>query len=200
MLPKLNRNSIALRYLLLVGSVLVVGQLLFALFIVVTNFTQQQDDLHQKAMTQANFLSSVIPNDVLANNFYPLETLMRQTSEDSDFVYSMVIHLDGRVLTNYLNAEDKYIEDAIANAEERSTLGIVNYLANNPDIIEVQSQIISEGLLIGEVRLGYTAENLDSRLRSSIFRTLALSAVIGAILFLLTMAMARPPLFFMRIL
>ncbi|MFK7801493.1 MAG: PAS domain S-box protein [Anaerolineae bacterium] len=187
MLPKLNRNSIALRYLLLVGSVLVLGQLLFALFIIVTNFTQQQDDLHQKAVTQVNFLSSVIPNDMLANNFYPLETLMRQTSQDSDFVYSMVIHLDGRVLTNYLNAEDKYIEDAISNAEEQNTLGIVNYLANNPDIIEVKSQVISEGLLIGEVRLGYTSENLDSRLRSSIFRTLALSALIGVILFLLTM-------------
>ena len=187
MLNKINPNSIAWRYLLIVGSVLVFGQLLFAGFVMYSNFTQQRDDLHQKAVTQANFLSSVSPNDVLANNFYPLETLMRQTIEDGDFIYSIVIHLDGRVLTNYLNAQDKYIIEALENAEQRNTIGIVDYLSTHPNIIEVTSPIISEGLLLGEVRLGYTAENLSRRLRSSIFTILAISVLIGGTLVLLTM-------------
>ena len=112
---------------------------------------------------------------------------MRQTAAEDDFVYSIVIHLDGRVLTNYVNAQDKYVSRAIEEIESPTTLSVVDHLATNPNLVEVTSPIISEGLLLGEVRLGYTAENLTARLRSSIITILTFSGLIGAILILLTM-------------
>ncbi len=190
-LSKLRQNKIALRYLLIVGSVLVIGQLAFAIFVLYSNFQQQRDDLHQKAVSQAKFLSSVIPDDVLANSFYPMETLMRQTAEEADFIYSIVVHLDGRVLTNFINNEDPYVKQAMEEVEIPRVINVVDHLAQKPNIIEVSSPVISEGLLLGEVRLGYTAENVIGRLRSSIITILAFSAMTGTFLVLLTMQQFR---------
>lgn len=170
------------RYLLVVGTILVLGQLLFAIFLIYTNFSQQRADLHQKAVTRANFLSAVSPDNILANNFYPLETLVRQTSEDSDFVYSVIVHVDGRSLTNYLNSADPFVQRVIETVEETTVLNVAEALAVQSEIIEVISPIEVEGLLIGEVRLGYTTTNLNGRLRTSIINTLLTSALLGVVL------------------
>lgn len=187
MLKRINWNSIALRYLFIVGSVLIVGQLVFALFVVYSNFKQQRGDLHQKALTQVNFLSAVSPDNVLANNFYPLETLMRQTGEDPDYVYSVILHVDGRNLTNYLNDDDPFIQEALAHAEASDILSMISYLSMTDNLVEVSSPIVSEGLLIGEVRLGYTTEYLNGRLKDTITNTLASSSLLAVVLVLLTM-------------
>ena len=40
---------------------------------------------------------------------------MRQTAEDTDLVYSVVIHNDGRFLTRYINRQDPIIQEILAD-------------------------------------------------------------------------------------
>lgn len=187
MLKSINKNSIALRYLLLVGGLLIIGQLLSSLFGLYQNNRQQQADLYQKAFTQANFLGSVSADNVLGDNFYPLETLMRQTNADPDFVYSIILHQDGRPLTNYLNTDDQIVLDAIEQLDRPKPLQVTEIIANSPGIEEIRSPIIAEGLLIGEVRLGYTDQSLGERFRSSLVNTILSSLLLAGLLFLLTL-------------
>ncbi|MEL7435654.1 MAG: hypothetical protein AAFN11_17030, partial [Chloroflexota bacterium] len=116
------RDSIAIRYFVAIFSVLIVGQLVFSVIVLYTNFTQQRDDLYARAEAHVNFLSEVMPDNILANNFYPLETLMQQTAAEADFVYSVATHVDGRLITNYLNGTDPLIQEAVAEASEPNTL------------------------------------------------------------------------------
>jgi PAS domain S-box-containing protein len=176
------RNSIAFRYVIIIGSILILSQLGYGLFVAFNNYSTQQSDLHQKAISQASFLSAVSPDNVLANNFYPLETLIRQTDTDTDFVYSVITNIDGRALTSFLNGNDPYVIDAVGNAAGSDILSRVAFIRNNQIIVEVQEPIIAEGLLIGHVRLGYTTENLSERFRQSIGLLLASSVVFGILL------------------
>ena len=180
------RNSIALRYFLAIVAVLIIGQLVFSTIVIYTNFAQQQEDLHKRAVAHVIFLSEVIPDNILANNFYPIETLMQRTAAESDFVYSLVTNVDGQIITNYLEGDDPLVQDALKFAEEPNTLSRVNYLSQLNGIIEVESPVIADGLLISHVRLGYTTESLYVRLRNNVITTLILSAILSASLALVS--------------
>ena len=183
------RDSIALRYFVAVASVLIIGQLIFAIYVLYINFSQQRDDLYARALAHVNFLSEVTPDNVLANNFYPLETLMQQTAQEADFVYSIAIHVDGRLITNYLNGNDPLIQQAIAETAEPSTTARIDYLASLPNIIEVESNIIADDVHIGTVRLGYSTKSLNIRLRNNIISTLLWSGVLSLALAIVTIAL-----------
>jgi len=183
------KDSIALRYFVAIASVLIAGQLIFSIFVLYTNFSQQQADLHTRAIAHVNFLSEVIPDNVLTNNFYPLETLMQQTAEEPDFVYSIATHVDGRLITNYLNGFDPLIQEAIENADGSNTLARVNYIATLADIIEVESSIIADDVHIGDVRLGYSTKNLNIRLRNNLITTIIWSGISSLILAVVTITL-----------
>ncbi|MEO1164468.1 MAG: ATP-binding protein [Chloroflexota bacterium] len=183
------RDSIAIRYFVAIFSVLIVGQLVFSVIVLYTNFTQQRDDLYARAEAHVNFLSEVMPDNILANNFYPLETLMQQTAAEADFVYSVATHVDGRLITNYLNGTDPLIQEAVAEASEPNTLARIAYIADQPNIIEVQSSIIADDVLLGDVRLGYSTDNLNVRLRNNIITTLLWSSLLSLALAVVTIVL-----------
>lgn len=183
------QNSIALRYFIAIASVLIIGQLLFASFMLYTNFNQQRIDLSERAVAHVNFLSEVMPDNILANNFYPLETLMQQTAAEADFVYSVATHVDGRLVTNYLNGNDPYIQEAIEQSQQSNTEARADYIATLPNIVEVESSIIANDVLLGNVRLGYSTANLYVRLRNNIITTLLWSALLALTLAIVTIVL-----------
>ncbi|GAB5494108.1 MAG: hypothetical protein Phog2KO_43230 [Phototrophicaceae bacterium] len=180
------KDSIALQYSMAIAIVLIIGQLLFSFIVLYTNFSQQRRDLHARSTTHVRFLSEVMPDSILTNNFYPLETLMQQTAAEEDFVYSVVIHIDGQLITNYLNANNDLVQEAIANADEANTLSRIDYISTLPNIVEVESPIIADGLLIGHVLLGYSTSNLHIRLRNNIITTLIWSITLSLSLIIVT--------------
>lgn len=192
------KNSIGLRYFIAIASVLIVGQFLFSIFLVYTNFLQQRDDLHHHATTHAAFVSSVIPDNILANNFYPIETLMHQTADVEEFVYSVVIRADGRAITTFLNGTDLRVQEAVANADDTTTLTRVNYLSTMDGIIEVESEIVSTDLL-GRVRLGFSEDSLYKRLQDNVISTFVASSILALLLAIVTIVLfnlqIRKPLY-----
>lgn len=180
------KDSIALRFFIAIVSVLAVGQLTFSLLILYSNFEQQKTDLDNRATAHVKFLSEVIPDNVLSNNFYPLETLMQQTAEEEEFIYSIVLYVDGKSVTNYLNGKNSLVQKAIKYAEDSNTLSRVNYLREESSIIEVESPVIADDVLIGHVRLGYSTSNLDIRIQNSVITTLAWSSILTILLAVLT--------------
>ncbi|MCB0012178.1 MAG: PAS domain-containing protein [Anaerolineales bacterium] len=176
------RQSLAFRFLLVLGGLVVISQLIFAFLVIARNYRIQRDYLAQKALTHAGFLSAVSQDNILANNFYPLETLMRETAADPDFVYSVVVHADGRNLTNYLNLDDALIRTALSVDNEASLNEIVGQILQNASVIEVRSPIVAEGIRLGEVRLAYRTDTLAQQLRTSLLATLSTALLIGLLL------------------
>jgi PAS domain S-box-containing protein len=179
MMKSTLKSSIAWRYFLLIGVLLIFGQLAFVFFIVVSSFNEQRFELENKVQTQADFLSAVSPDYILANNFYPLEALIRQISDQDDIVYAIVISQDGRLLSNYLNVQNPFIQDAIGNSAASSNLARIQYLVDNQKISQISSSIIANDLLIGEVRVGFTNQNLMFRLYQNLVNVFLGSAVLS---------------------
>ena len=107
--PGKFKNSIAFRYLGIASTFLVVIQLLFGLVQIRWNFSRQLANLEKKAEEEAKFLSAVSPEAILENDLLTLERLMKQTSVDSDIIYSIVVGQQGRALTRFLNQRDPII-------------------------------------------------------------------------------------------
>ncbi|MEM8861530.1 MAG: PAS domain-containing protein, partial [Chloroflexota bacterium] len=111
---------------------------------------------------------------------------MRQTAEDDEIVYSVIVSADGRILTNFLNYKDEFVQSARDSVEYPNTSNIVNQLALHPDIIEVKSPITLEGAQLGEVRLGYIDEHLFHTLQQYVVFILGFSILVGGSLILIT--------------
>jgi len=180
------RNSLTLRYILVTGFFLVLVELLFGTYQVWGNYQQQQINLEKRALAQANFLSAVTPEWVFSNDFLSLETLMRQTSQEPDIVYSAIQHNDGRFLTRYLNREDPLINLAIASLSSPQLENILTEIRKNPQIHELRTPIISEGVQLGDVWIGYSTASIESNLFDSAMRTLLGSIIVTAVLGILT--------------
>ena len=191
MLTKLQPHSIALRFLLIVGSVLVLGQLSFALFTIVNNFQTQQAQLEKKALLEAEFLAAVGQDDILSNNFLSLNVLSQQTSVDPDIVYAIFLHKDNRILTTFLDRDDPYIATALAKNDPRSIQQIIASIDSNHDIVILSIPIISNQALIGSVKLAYTTQALNENLKGSIIEVFVVSAILGMLLIYLTIVQFR---------
>ncbi|MGQ4646118.1 response regulator [Lyngbya aestuarii] len=182
------RNSITFRYLGIASTFLVIIQLLFGLLQVRGRFLRQLTALEHKAEGQAKFLSAVSPEAVLGSDFLALERLMRQTSVDADIVYSAVIDPKGNSLTRFLDQDNPLIVQALKSGEfENNLVPLVDRVLQEPVVREVRTPIISGGRTLGEVRLGYSLENVQQELRQAVTNTLIASLLVSALVVSLTL-------------
>ena len=87
---------------------------------------------------------------------------MKQTGEDTDIVYSIILDAQGRPLTRFLNREHPLIVKTIQDENlNKYTLDIIKKIDRDPAIHQIKKNIVYQERLLGEVWLGYTHKNIQ---------------------------------------
>ena len=157
------KNSIAYRYLGIATSILVTVQLSLGFWQSRWHYSRQLNGLEQRLENKADFLSAVSVESIFSLDFLALENLMKQTSEDTDIVYSIILDAQGRPLTRFLNREHPLIVKTIQDENlNQYTLNIINKIDRDPAVHQIKKTIVYQERLLGEVWLGYTYKNIQS--------------------------------------
>ncbi|MGD1903491.1 MAG: PAS domain S-box protein [Geitlerinemataceae cyanobacterium] len=177
------RNSITFRYLGIVTSLLVVGEVAFSAIQLRNRYQRQLDRLEAKVESRAQFLSQISPKFVLELEFLVLETFIRQTNTDPDIVYSLAVGKSGQALTSTLDLEHPSIVQVVGDRADGSTiLDIVREVRQFPNISEVRVPIFSNGRKLGEVRIGYSNDRVLGDWRRGLLDTTLLSLGLTSLL------------------
>lgn len=185
------RQSIAFRYLSIACGILVTTQVGLGLFQARGNFAQGLAFLEQKAEGQAHFLSTVTPEALLDMDFLALETLMRQTGRDRDFVYAVVLGPDEDPLTRFLDREHPLIEEALKTQEISDRDQVLDAaemkqlmveIAANTNVYVIDEPITSGDTFLGQVVLGYSVTNVQDQLYRSAALTILIAVGVSGLL------------------
>ena len=179
-------NSLAVRYLFVVGTFLLLIQLLFGAFQIYNTYRERQATLNNQATDQAEFLAAVIPEAVYFKDFLTLETLVREVSSQPDYLYSIILDNDGAALTRYLDPLDELVGNALTTVAGNDPRLVAEELRKRGVVREVRVPIITEGVQLGDVWLGYTFASLRAQMIESAIKTLGTSLAISLLLMLLT--------------
>ncbi len=176
------KNSLTLKFIVVVGGLLLTTQLLFTAYQIYQTAQDQARDLHNKVLAQARFVGAVSHDNILSSNFYPLENLMRETSQDSEILYSYIVQNDGQNITNYLDTADPKIASAITTSGSYNIIDIVEALSEDRNVVEIREPIVAEQLLVGEIHIGYSIEGLRARITRYMWNTLFQAIIVGLLL------------------
>lgn len=196
------QQNIALRYLTITSSFVLVVQLILGFSQIRYNQNRQLDELQEQTDNKAAFIRDVTPEAILNFDFLYLETLIQQVSEDVDIVYALIIDKEGKPLTRHLNQNDllvKSIENALeiplnpAGNEEGETvpesdiLETVNQLNQFPEIYQIRQPIQSAGQPLGEIWLGYSTQRVYEQSRLAARDKIVTALLVSTLLSMLTM-------------
>ena len=192
-------NSLALRYLTVTGAAVLGIQAVWGLIEGIRIYQRQVDVLEEKVAAQGEFLSEVAPEAIFNLDFLYLETLMRQTSEDADIIYSIILDRKGLPLTQYLNHEDPLIAKALASlAGDTQPLSILRQAAQEGPVERIIVPVDSFGQTLGEVHIGYSKRRVYGEVSqaalSSLLTTLTVGFVLAVTTYLLFEREVRRPL------
>ena len=165
------RDSVGFRYLTVAIIALVIIQLLFAGFQTYRQYQADRQDLDAKVEETAVLLSAVSPEAMLGLDWLTLETLMRQTTANEDIVYSVIVDSSGRPLTNYLDRENEFIAEA--RKSNTSILDVTTAVQKERLIHEKVVPITFQGDILGEVRIGYSLQQVEDNAIAASVTTLA---------------------------
>ena len=129
------KHSIAYKYLGIVISILVTVQLCLGFWQSRWHYSRQLKGLEQRLQNKADFLSAVSIESIFNLDFLALENLMKQTSEDTDIVYSIIVDHKGQALTRFLNKHHPIILNELNNKK------LDNYLLDLIDLINQKSSV-----------------------------------------------------------
>lgn len=165
------RDSVGFRYLTVAIIALAIIQLLFAGFQTYQQYQIDQQDLDDKVEETAVLLSAVSPEAILGLDWLTLETLMRQTTANEDIVYSVIVDSSGQTLTNYLDRENEFVAEA--RKSNSSILDVTAAVQEERLITEKVVPIIFQGDTLGEVRIGYSLQQVEDNAIDASVATLA---------------------------
>ena len=196
-------QSVALRYLTVASSFLLVIQLAFGWLQNQQNYKRQVNYARDRVETKAAFLRDVAPEAIFTSDFLYLETLMQQATEEQDVVYSIVLSNDGRPLTRYLDREQPLMQEALAAAENPADLlGLLEIINQSPDVSEVAVSVDSFEHPLGEIRLGYSTARVRAEsvraAQQSFLTALAVSLLLAMLTIVLFQRQVHRPLTSLR--
>ncbi|NDJ85285.1 MAG: HAMP domain-containing protein [Chloroflexi bacterium] len=183
--PRRFVQSVAFRYLAVALTGFFAIQLVFGLYLLYEQLVDETDELETKTEDNAELLSTVVPEPILSLDFAFVETLMRQTTDQDDIVYTIIVDGEGQALTRYLDRDNKYIAAAIDDGQT-DIVAIVDHALDEPGVDEVRKPIVSQDRVLGEVRIGYSRDNVQSELVSYGLSTLVAVAAAGVLLAFIT--------------
>ena len=188
------RRGITFRYVLVTTTILLLSAIAYGSIQVYFLHKSELLRLHIQATDQANFLSAVVPESVFLQDFLNLETLMRQMSAAQNVVYAVVVDTDGRALTRYVNGADPYVAQDLKTEGNIDILPLIGLIRADPLVQEVRSPVVSGGLFLGEVWLGYTTASIRRQLALS-----SLNLLLGVIVASLLLSVTTAILFALQI-
>ncbi len=182
------KNSIAYKYLGIATSILVTVQLSLGFWQSRWHYSRQLNGLEQRLQNKADFLSAVSVESIFNLDFLALENLMKQTSEDTDIVYSVIVDGQGQPLTRFLNKQHPIIAEKIKNKNLNNyTLDIINSLDRESTIHQIKKTIVYQDRLLGEVWLGYSYKNIKKEFNRAASFNLATAIMVSILLAIITL-------------
>lgn len=184
------RSSITFRYLCVVTSILIIGELSFGGVQLQRRYRTQLDRLEERVEAQANFLGRVSPEAVLSLDFLTLETFIRQTNAaDSAIIYSVAIRRDGQALTRSFDPTNPFIQTVIQADESVDILEVVRRLRQLPNVREIRVPIQSADRDLGEIWIGYSINSAREEWQQGAVTTILLSLGLSSILAAITIVL-----------
>lgn len=185
------QEDIALRYLTVTSSFVLVIQLVLGLSQIQYNQTRQMSVLHTQVKSKANFIRDVAPESILNLDFLYLETLIQQVSEDADIVYAVIIDKEGTALTRHLNRDDPLIQSAIdfLGTQPDDILSIIKTLEQLPTTHQIQVTIKSAEKPLGELWLGYSTQRVHTESAHAATDRIITALLVSVLLSVLTMVL-----------
>jgi len=182
------RNSMTFRYLGVITSLLIAGEIAFGVVQLQTRYRLQASQLETEVQSQAEFLSRISSEFVLGLDVAVLETFIEQTNTDPDIVYSLAIGQNGQALTHGLDLSHPLIQESVGeNGKNLSTLEVVRRLRQRfPEVKEVRVPIVSADRNLGEIRIGYSLDRVRQDWRRGLFDTMLLSLGLSGLLVAVT--------------
>ncbi|MEA5467051.1 response regulator [Leptothoe sp. PORK10 BA2] len=179
------QQSLALRYLTIASSFVLIVQLAFGLVQVQRTQSRQIKSLQHQVESKADFLSSVVPEAILNLDLLYLETLMQKTTEDVDIVYSVIVDNEGQAITQYLDPAK--LENTRSSSEE--ILDIIQSLNSLPQVHYISTPIELDGMPLGEVRLGFSHQRLRQESVTAILFNINIAVFVSLLLGLITIVL-----------
>ncbi len=177
------KNSIAYKYLGIATSILVTVQLSLGFWQSRWHYSRQLNGLEQRLQNKADFLSAVSVESIFNLDFLALENLMKQTSEDTDIVYSIIVDSKEQPLTRFLNKQHPIIADKIKNKNlDNYTLDIINLIDEDPAVHQIKKTIVYQDRLLGEVWVGYSYKNIKKEFYQAATLNLANAIMVSILL------------------
>jgi len=179
-------HGLAVRYLSYVIGALLTVLLGLSAVVIWLDLAKESKELADDARSQASFLGAVAPESVFLRDYLTLETLVRQTTEDPDVAYVVVVDAAGRPMTRYLDRDEPAIDNAVAGLDGGDTLTVAAVVQEASVMREIREPIISEGVQLGEVRLGYSLASARRQALHFAVQALVATVLLALILTALT--------------
>lgn len=159
------KNSIAYKYLGVVTLILVTIQLSLSFWQSRWHYSRQLKALEHKIQNKADFLGAVSIESMFSLDFLNLENLMKETSEDTDIVYSIIVDDNGQPLTRFINKHHPIILKHIENKQiNDDTLDIIRLAKQDSSVYQIKKNILYQDKLLGEIWIGYSHKNIKKEL------------------------------------
>ncbi len=108
----------------------------------------------------------------MTNNFFVLERLVRQTHQNPDVVYAVILDNNGRALTRWFDIHNPIIAQARETGSPNDILELIELARQNELVRERRQAIQLEELQQGQVWLGYSMASVRQNLFTSTLTTL----------------------------
>jgi signal transduction histidine kinase/DNA-binding response OmpR family regulator/HPt (histidine-containing phosphotransfer) domain-containing protein len=160
-LNRIKRNTL-FRYLGLASLFFVVIQITFGIIQIRTDRARRLADLEQQVENTAKFLAAIKQRSTFKLDDATLENLLLKTNADTTIAYGLAIDANGNIASSFLNQQIPIIASAIKQETYLTfdATKIVETLGQNATIREVRAPILSVGQSLGEIRIGYSLDNI----------------------------------------
>ena len=163
-------NSLSVKFILLV-----VGVVSIAMGVIGTLNYQSQSAyglelLKTKGESLGHFMSAVSAEPILAYDYVTLNDYVRDVSQEKDVVFVMVTTADGNSLTSYLNTGNDFIKQANDMIKNDALIGTVENLTKDPRVLNVTTNIIFNGKIIGKVLVGLDRRHAELAAQAALIK------------------------------
>lgn len=144
---------------------------------------QQQNEVlieNQRTQTrnQAEFVSSIGKEAILANDYITLNRMMRDLSRQEDIVYSYITSDKGDLMTSYLNKSERTVKSLLEKGTEAKLESMLAALGKLENIYILKLPILLDEEVIGFIHVGVD----QSRVKSIIQDTFVSQLVNGLVI------------------
>lgn len=177
-----RKHSITFRYLGIASIYLLVIQLIFGGVQIYWLYQKRLSFLEQKAEKITRFISGVAPEAILTLDFLSLEILIRQSYEDEDILYVIVVDEQQRPLTRSLKQAHSLIEPTQSATTPPSPLDLAEWFRAQDSVREIRAPILVDQSQLGEVWLGFSIQNVQQEVYQTGINILLASTAVSLLM------------------